>query len=63
MPVAGDFTMRPEMIMDSGFVERMSGLLIFARCDGTCLTTGGMKTLDFFVASKGPAKAVKEVQV
>eukprot|EP00959_Pyramimonas_sp_CCMP1952_P054061 1130800-Pyramimonas_sp.AAC.1 len=55
--------MNPEMILDGGFVERMSGQLIFAQGDGTCLTAGGMKTLDFFVASKGLAKTVKEVLV
>ncbi|CAK0815028.1 unnamed protein product [Prorocentrum cordatum] len=55
--VAADFNMSPDLVQDSGFTERLHGNLIIPQGEGTCLTTGGIKMLDYFVATSGVSKA------
>eukprot|EP00959_Pyramimonas_sp_CCMP1952_P305021 6383594-Pyramimonas_sp.AAC.1 len=56
MLAGGDFNLRPDKILDSGFPERLSGQIISPSCDGTCSTTGGMKLIGFSWSRRAPPR-------
>eukprot|EP00959_Pyramimonas_sp_CCMP1952_P051515 1076399-Pyramimonas_sp.AAC.1 len=48
--IAGDFNLPPATLQEYGFPHQSGdSIVVYPDCDGTCLTTGGMKMNDYFV--------------
>ncbi|CAK0881295.1 unnamed protein product, partial [Prorocentrum cordatum] len=61
--LGGDWNMAPELLLESGFPEKLEGSLIKPSGSGTCRSLGGLNFLDCFVCTGGIAKGIQEASI
>eukprot|EP00959_Pyramimonas_sp_CCMP1952_P343607 7197067-Pyramimonas_sp.AAC.1 len=53
--------MTPEVVADSAVPGWLKSNIIFTK-NGTCTSTGGVRTLDFFILSAGLSRCLQSVE-
>ncbi|CAK0842652.1 unnamed protein product, partial [Prorocentrum cordatum] len=61
--LGGDWNMSPEVLLKSGFPEKLEGSLIKPAGSGTCRSLGGLNFLDYFVCTGGIAKGIQSTSI